>query len=86
MDCNECERVHAEAAACWQAYLAEKHLNRTFSKNPSNRNLQKEDDLLRQYQLAAALQRVHLARAHPEQGFVARIEDLQLIAEADSKT
>jgi hypothetical protein len=80
MDCDECKKVHAESASCWQAYLAEKHLNRCrrFNK-PSDRNPQKQNELLRLYQLATAHERVHRARAHPDKKHVVRLGDLKLI-------
>lgn len=80
IDCDECKKVHAESASCWQAYLAEKHLNRCrrFNK-PSDRNPQKQNELLRLYQLATAHERVHRARAHPDKKHVVRLGDLKLI-------
>ena len=77
--------MHSEASSNWRAYLAEKYLNRSLCNNASQRNLQKEDDLLRKYQIAAARQRIHRVNAHPEEGLAVRAEDLELIAEADSQ-
>ena len=76
IDCGECERLQTEAAASWQDYLAEKHLNSTRSKDP-DRNLARQDELLKSYRLMAARQRVHQAQAHPDQGSRLRVEDLE---------
>jgi hypothetical protein len=80
MNCDECNRLHAEAASSWQAYLAEKHLNQSRCTELSERHMQQQADLLRVYRLAAARQRVHRGKAHPEDGHVIRIEDLQLVS------
>ena len=77
---NECHRLHAEVNSSWQASLAEKHLNQSRCKEPSERHMQQQADLLQVYRLAAARQRVHRGKAHPEEGHVIRIEDLQLVS------
>jgi hypothetical protein len=83
MNCDECEGLRTEAAACWQAYLSEKHLNRARGKSPADMDTKKQDNLLGVYRLAAARQRVHRGKVHPEGGGAVRIEDLQLIAESE---
>jgi hypothetical protein len=77
MTCDECNRLHAEAASSWKVYLAAKHLNR--GQQPEQ-HLMQQENLLRAYRLAAARQRVHRGKLHPEDGHVVRIEDLQLVS------
>jgi hypothetical protein len=85
MNCDECNRLHAEVAASWQAYLAEKHLHQTHTREPSETHANRLADLLQLYRLAAAQQRVHRGTAHPEEGHVLRIEDLQLVSGQESE-
>ena len=80
IDCAECEKLQAEAAAHWHDYLVEKHLNQTKARDPG-RNLVRQDELLKSYRLMAARQRVHQAQAHPGQGSQLRVKDLDLIDE-----
>jgi hypothetical protein len=44
-----------------------------------------QENLLRIYKVAAARERVHRGKAHPEKGYVVRTEDLQLISETGSE-
>jgi hypothetical protein len=85
MSCDECERVHAEAASRWQEYLTEKRLNQARTKDDPTKDTKHQENLLRIYKVAAARQRVHRGKAHPEKGYVVRTEDLQLIAETGSE-
>jgi hypothetical protein len=86
MNCDECSRLHAEAAAGWQAYLAEKHLHQTHTRELSETHANRIADLLQVHRLAAAQQRVHRGKAHPEEGHVVRIEDLQLVSGQESES
>jgi hypothetical protein len=79
MDCNECNRLHTEAAFSWQTYRGRKRLNQS-ARSPSDADLKQQEDLLRAYGLAAARQRVHRGRVHPEHGCTVRFEDLRLVA------
>ena len=76
MDCEECRRLHAEAAGWWRAYQIEKDLGRARSPRDS-----KEDELLRLYKLTAARERVHRSKTHPKDGYGVSFDDLELTAE-----
>jgi hypothetical protein len=85
MNCEECERVHAEAAKCWQDYLTAKHSNQARTKHNLDGDFNRQEELLRIYKVAAARQRIHQAKAHPEEGRVASFEDLTLVSQGDGK-
>jgi hypothetical protein len=85
MDCEACERLHAEAAKCWQDYLTAKHFNQARTKHNPARDFKRQQELLRIYKLAAARQRVHQGEAHPGEGRGPSPEDIKLVSEAEGK-
>jgi hypothetical protein len=84
MDCPECTRLPAEASKHWDAYLAEKHLTHSLCTEPALRSIQAQEELLHAYGVAAAKQRLHSARAHPQEGQTVRLQDLKLVSESET--
>jgi hypothetical protein len=78
MACKECERLHNDAFALWNAYLERKHAVGLVSPEEVDTS---EDpaSVLRAYKLAAARQRVHQCTEHPDENHKVRQEDLDLI-------